>query len=430
MTSLRDTHGHLVRLYDTAGHLMLGDEGDSALTVRRGIAVDLWRTGRVTATNRTAAATYLSPHRVRAEAKDLQLTWGGNLPVGVTMPLAASITVDGDRRRVTWGGQASILLDGETPATSDPIDLHVHPGQTIEAMTFYGARSDGLAHPGAPGAWYSSEILPGDQTMTGQPGRDPAQGYDGSRGYRPIMPHAITGLTRDDVRSWALLGDSITESGAPPLEAVGTAAAASRTWAHRTLDGAFPVVNTAIWGSSHASAGRVGTWATIPDLTTCTDALLAWGFNDLDQAWSAPSRDATYVQARALETWAWVGAEVPRLWQATISPATTSTDGWATIEGQTPRESWPYRRIFNAWLRDGAPLAGGAPAEPGATGAVRAGEAGHPLAGVIDQAARVESEPGSGIFRVDHGPLTTDGGHPNLVGHDLMGAALADALGL
>ena len=141
-----------------------------------------------------------------------------------------------------------------------------------------------------------------------------------------------------------------------------------------------------------------------------------------------PARDVADVQVNAITAWAWNEAEGPRVWQATVSPSADSTDGWTTLEGQTPRAALPYRQAFNEWLRDGVPLAGGAPAEVGDPDAVRAGEDGHLVAGIIDQAAQVESEPGSGILRVDHGPLTSDGGHPNATGHGLMAAALTGRL--
>lgn len=415
----RDAAGAAVTIKDSSSRPIWG--GAPSRSVRRGVAGELWRTGRV-GTGRTGERTYWSPHRAWADATEISLTYGGNLPPGVTMPLAASITVGGDRHVLTWGGDTETVLNGDTKAVSDPAPLTVHPGDTIEVLTYYGARSDGGQHPGAPGAWYSTEILQGNRVADGSPSQVTSERYDGYSGYRPAMPHAITGMTASGVESWVLLGDSITESGAPNFSSVGKVSTAQLTWSHRAILG--PVNNTAVWGSSYAPS-PTGTWATIPDLAQFTHALVAWGYNDLDQAWQVSSRDVAHVQRNAIAAWSWIGAEVPRVWQATVSPSTDSVDGWATIDGQTPRPALPYRLAFNAWLRDGAPLNDGSPAEVGDASAVRAGESGHPLAGVIDQAARVESAPGSGIFRVDHGPLTADGGHPNAMGHDLMSEALA-----
>ena len=418
----RTASGLPVILRRADGTPILSGGEEPGAGVRRHVASDVWRTGRVTQNRVPAqAVTYMTAHPAHAHGTDIQLTYGGNLPGGVTMPLAAAVEVGGRRVGATFGGSSGAVLNGGTQTVSDPIDIEVNDGDELRVYTYYGERSDGERHLAAPGCWYSNEILPGDQTLTGE--SRTSGSYDGAAGYFAPMPHSITALVAEDQRAWVLLGDSITESGSPGREVTPLARqTASLTWAHRALADT-PVCNTAMWGSAYA-LGRDAHWATIPNLAPFTDALVAWGYNDLDQAWQVSSRDVAYVQKNAIAAWAWIGAGGPRVWQATVSPSTDSTDGWASIEGQTPRAALPYRLAFNAWLRDGAPIDGAAPAEVGDASAVRAGEAGHPLAGVIDQAARVESEPGSGVFRVDHGPLTADGGHPNAVGHDLMSEAL------
>ena len=54
------------------------------------------------------------------------------------------------------------------------------------------------------------------------------------------------------------------------------------------------------------------------------------------------------------------------------------------------------RADVNAWLRDGAPILAGAAAATGssAAGTLRAGDAGHYLAGIYDVAAEVETADG------------------------------------
>lgn len=391
--------------------------------VRRQVTADCWRTGRVT-TTRSGDKTYASPHRVRAHGRDLRLTYGGNLPAGVTMPLSVSVLHKGTRYRATFGGATTWTLTGDVPVTSDTIPgLTVAPGDEVLVFTHYGPRSDGGQHPAAPGGWYSREILDGDQTESGAPRTDQSLKYDGYNGYRPVMPHAITGMTEATQRAVVLLGDSITESGSPALDSLTAHASAQRTWAHRVVDLTHPVVNTAIWGSTHATA-RAGVWSTIPELSNFTHAVAAWGYNDINQAHQTGKTLST-VQITALASWKWARSEGPLLWQATISPNTTSTDGWTTVEGQTPVAATPMRLAYNDWLRDGAPLTadGSAPAAVGSTGTLRAGQAGHPLAGIIDQAAKISTTPNSGIFRVDRGALTGDGGHPNATGHALMAEA-------
>lgn len=80
-----------------------------------------------------------------------------------------------------------------------------------------------------------------------------------------------------------------------------------------------------------------------------------------------------------------------------------------------------WRDAINGWLRDGAPLIDGAPALTGGVGAVRAGEAGHPLIGVCDIAAAVETPNPTGlVWDTSAGVPTLDGTHPTRIGSDLM----------
>lgn len=101
-------------------------------------------------------------------------------------------------------------------------------------------------------------------------------------------------------------------------------------------------------------------------------------------------------------------------------PYTSSTDGWTTVAGQTATDV-AWRDAINGWLRDGAPLLEGAPALSGGAGAVRAGDAGHPLIGVCDIAAAVEvSNPSGMVWNVSSGVPTPDGVHPTRAAADRM----------
>ncbi|MDR6954109.1 hypothetical protein J2X65_003477 [Ancylobacter sp. 3268] len=116
-----------------------------------------------------------------------------------------------------------------------------------------------------------------------------------------------------------------------------------------------------------------------------------------------------------------------RRFQTTLTPETTSTDNFATANGQTARSGFStsgngVREQLNDWLRDRAPLIGGAPAPAltGASGAVRAGEAGHPLYGVFEVADQVETARNSGRWKVDGtaNKWTADGIHPTRYTND------------
>ena len=129
--------------------------------------------------------------------------------------------------------------------------------------------------------------------------------------------------------------------------------------------------------------------------------------------------------ALAHRWWGQILAAAPdtRIVKTTLLPVSTSTDGWQTLDGQTATRT--DRVHFNQWLRDGAPLSGGAPVAVGTAGADRcpvaqngviireAEGAGHPLAGVTDIADAVESSQDSGLWKTGW-PASAyqDGLHP------------------
>jgi lysophospholipase L1-like esterase len=123
------------------------------------------------------------------------------------------------------------------------------------------------------------------------------------------------------------------------------------------------------------------------------------------------------------------------IYQTTITPQTTSSDAWATVNNQTVASAGneTARLAANAWLRDGAPIsaspaAGGTVAAVGASGVLRAGQTGHPLAGIIEVADLAESARDSGKWKAGY---TGDGTHPNATGAAALAAALVPAtLGL
>lgn len=122
------------------------------------------------------------------------------------------------------------------------------------------------------------------------------------------------------------------------------------------------------------------------------------------------------VQANAITAW---GRMPGKRWQTTITPRTTSTDGFTTPDNQTivgAGTNNSVRTNFNDWLRDGAPMSAGVAVAIGTVGALRAGEAGHPLTGVFDTADAAETARNSGLWKSTGGAWVTDGIHPVVLG--------------
>lgn len=83
---------------------------------------------------------------------------------------------------------------------------------------------------------------------------------------------------------------------------------------------------------------------------------------------------------------------------------------------------------MNDWIREGAPVDSNLAAVAVGTtaaGTLRAGDAGHPLVGYFETADAVETARNSGKWKVDGtaNKYTSDGVHPNALGHQTMADA-------
>lgn len=121
------------------------------------------------------------------------------------------------------------------------------------------------------------------------------------------------------------------------------------------------------------------------------------------------------LQANAIIAWRALAARSMKVIACTGLPKTDS--------GNTTPSSQNAARIqYNAWIRDGAPMTSSyAPAAVGATGVLRAGQAGHLLIDYWDPAALAESAPDSGLWKTGY---TTDGIHPTSTGYTAIQAAV------
>ena len=278
MTELYTTGGVSLRVWDTTGRMVFGPPDTSIQAepaqpaepvelVRRVIAGDTWRTGRVN-TGRATPKTYFSEHNVYTNAKALQLTYGGNLPDGVTMDVAASVQRQGDpssRMVATFGGATTATLTGPAQLVTDDIPLTVSAGDRIEVLTYYGARSDGLAHPATPSGWYGAEILDGNQVATGAPRIANSRAFDGGAGYRPAMPHKITGLADPATISWVTPSLNLGRRHEPRLAPTHLSRTSTRT-APQRLSPRVSRLQTLVYGLPHSplAAGLVPTGLRFP----------------------------------------------------------------------------------------------------------------------------------------------------------------------
>lgn len=322
------------------------------------------------------------------------------------------------RYLVTWTGQDGnrrIAVAGGGTVASIPVTLTspLAVGSLIAVSTE------------ATTAATTQYIPPGDVAFTSTPGWDFALDYTSppavgsatdpvdsgvttqatlGNGTSIPMPLAITG-TPTKTGSTLLLGDSILLGNNDSYQD-----SYQPGWAVRALGGAGSWWRSAKTGDQAAfflsqDTIRLGVAARE------TAAIVDYGTNDIRSGNSLST-----VQTNLVAVWTALAQRGLAVWQATITPQTTSTDSWATVGNQTAAAGFGPGSVWanlNAWLRSGAAwYIGGVQ--------LTAGQPGHPLVGVLDVAVAV-TDPGTGWAWV--ATWTTDGVHPTSAGHAAMATA-------
>lgn len=122
----------------------------------------------------------------------------------------------------------------------------------------------------------------------------------------------------------------------------------------------------------------------------CTSVISQYGINDI----KAGSRNLAQLQAATLTNATHHKAQGAAFFICTLLPNTSSTTAWTDTAGQTVGTYESVRAAYNAWLRAGAPIVAGVAVAAGTQGAILAGNAAHPIKGVFDPAAQVETGDG------------------------------------
>lgn len=338
-------------------------------------------------------------HPVRAYGKDLRLEFG-QAQYAPSYTVRASLEVNGTVFPCTFGGAVEAVVADKAGVLSDPIAVIVRPGDVVFSRTYSVIPSN------APTSFQSAipvDVALGDGHQAGDAtsGGFVSDGYaDNTRG-----PLAIRATAEASARAVAWVGDSIL-------------ALTATNWCKQIADrDGLPWTQAALGGdaiiygrwTSHFSRG----------VSAYTHMISQFGANDR-------FRDVPTTQAQYVALWKWAADQGVKVLQSTVLPVSSSSDGFTTLGGQTPDGG--NRDIHNRWYRDGAPLVSGTPVAPGTTGAVRAGQVGHPLVGIIDVAAAVESAPESGKWRVDIGSIGGDGLHPAPLAHTLIANSISSSV--
>lgn len=292
---------------------------------------------------------------------------------------------------VTVDGSASWTIAGGAWVQTDPLPIAVTPGQQFDVQTYVSGTQwyPTLVYSG----WWASES---NQATSGS--SKITSGSSRSSGI--YMPAVITG--HREGAAVLIMGDSIAYNSALP----------TLGYLEKGLEGFYGAINTAVAGDRlyWLRAGRRGSHMSLFALGDATTTIVEYGRNDLEDG-----RSVAQMQADLIWLWSDRSTAGQRVIQTTITPRTTSTDGWTTTGNQTvANPTIEARRVqLNDWLRAGAPIVSGAAVAPGTSGATLAGQAGHPLHTYWEITDHVETARNSGIWNPG---FTTDGLHPTSAG--------------
>lgn len=272
-----------------------------------------------------------------------------NDKVARVMEIKAAVAVGDDAPvPVTFnGGEPTARLErpgtgGIVHVKTDPLPISANASEILTWYGFAGAPDGGrpmgdqIGYSPGVDAWYA----PGDMFE---------QAFNGVRfsGDAPMFPAARPAriLAPTDKPAWVLTGDSIMHFSRSHIQR--WAIAAGVAWAKNATGGRNYIHATREYDTLYRPS--------VQSATMCFDELGINGANF----------------TLGMEHWRKLRADgIEGIVKSTLTPQTTSRDGWRTVEGQTATSDVEGFLKWDAWLLDGAPMKRdwSAVAEAGATG--------------------------------------------------------------
>jgi hypothetical protein len=297
---------------------------------------------------------------------------------------------------VLFSGATTIAIPYGGTVISDPIYMTGNEGQILYSNVFVDAGVGNLFPTAGmktmvtgvtPNLWEGGDTAATvtDKTAGGVAGPSgyiygygPSQILGGLSGDNGTLPVNVFGA-----------GDSILFGATDDVYSEGFFGRASRTAGVSFVNAGHPSEKVSqVLGNNYSQRIKMA--------AACTVWVCEYGRNDL------PVDTLAVFQANLIQFWRMLAAVSGRGYQTTMPPASTSSDEWSSLSGQTADTGlYGTQRVqFNAWLRDGAPISAttGTALAVGAAG-VRLGQNGHPLKGYLELADAVESARDSGKFK-------------------------------
>ena len=330
---------------------------------------------------------------------DLDIDPAGAITFNVSLKVISSTNPNVTLNKlipVTFGGKKIASLDPGGHLQSDPLPIELLAGDRIEVRTYLAS---GTAYPYRP---TTTRVANGGGFTAASDLTPPGSAAVIATNTYNYGPASVLGRPDPTQKVVALgnIGDSIAYSGgdqgaqfSQPLLGLGS-------YGIRALTGRGGFINLAYSGDTMAN--YLTTTAKVrraTSLSRVNAVFCGYGVNDL----AGGTVTAAQLQANILtaaKTVASMG--IKKFFIHTLTPRTTSTDGWTTLGGQTAIAADPARITHNTWVRAGCPIDPTtlAPVLPGTEEAILAGSFRHPITGWLDFADLVESSRNSGLWKV------------------------------
>jgi hypothetical protein len=370
-------------------------------------------------TARTTTGTSRIPYIVGVTGTNIRLVfdnWLVDASVFFDVDNAAAITIKASVEigatiiPVTFGGKLSATIDGGGFAVTDPVAAEVTAGQTLYVRVFIQPTSNwyhnrfAYLSSGMGGWTVTTDLTPAGSAAIADSGNVPLFG-----------PGLITVEPTTSLRAAVqVFGDSIghgVNDGAGS-QWQGPNVATSRLgiggFVARACSGVAGLIQSAIPGDNAAGFRTAVGHMRRAVFTTASPVMICqYGRNDI----TGGATLAT-LQGNLLWLWQFGAGRGQRVWQTTITPKSSSTNGYLDLVNQTviAGVGESVRVAFNAWLRAGAPIVSGAAVAVGTSGAITAGQQGHPLVGYLEIADQVESARDSGLWKAAVNQRTVSNG--------------------
>lgn len=307
-----------------------------------------------------------------------------------------------------FGGQASVVVPPGGSVLSDPIGIDMAKGQLFYSRTFVSVAAAGQKWP----LHIATVVANHEGNNRGAPGADLTGSGTSINAFPTVAelaygPAQIVGqLTGSATAVIGVLGDSIA-AGFGDNDYGFVLRGLNNQFCYQRV--AHVSENNAHWLPQSTCKRCVSL------LDACTHLIWQMGVN-YQQA---------NLQPYSAKIWIRLAARGVPIYATTITPQTTSTDGWVTVVNQTIASGTneAFRTAYNDWLRGGAPLDPTlkTPVAVGTGGALVIGAAGHPLVGYWEIADLAESARNSGKWKANY---TADGSHPTTTGATAMAAGV------